>query len=177
MRKWHMAAGTLVAAAAVLLVGATVALAAPESRQVVMLDACDGPSFNLALNDDDACTRPGGVTFDTFINQLVTNGTAPAWRFAPGQAKLEAGGTITASNNGGELHSFTEVAAFGGGCIPVLNALLGLTPVPECAQFPAILFTTGAPGGGSVTTGPLAAGTHLFECLIHPWMRTTVTVG
>jgi plastocyanin len=176
MRKRRLAGATLLGGIAALLLSATVALAAPSSRQVIMLDACDGPSFNLALNDDEACMRPGGVTFDTFIGQLVTHGTAPAWRFAPEQATLAAGGTITAPNKGGEFHSFTEVATFGGGCIPVLNALLGLTPVPECAGFPGILFTTGAPAGGSVTTGALSAGTHLFECLIHPWMRTTVTV-
>ena len=33
---------------------------------------------------------------------------------------------------------------------------------------------TNAPGE-SVTTPPLAAGEHKFLCLIHPWMRVTVT--
>ena len=75
-----------------------------------------------------------------------------------------------------EFHTFTEVAAFGGGCVPELNALLGLTPVPECA-IPGIFFTTGAPPGAVVTTGALAAGTHRFMCLIHPWMRSTAEVG
>ena len=69
-----------------------------------------------------------------------------------------------------------RVAAYGGGCVPPLNAALGLTPVPECA-IPGILASTGAGPGGSVTTGSLAAGTYRFMCLIHPWMRTTVTVG
>ena len=31
--------------------------------------------------------------------------------------------------------------------------------------------------GFALTTGSLAAGTQRFMCLIHPWMRTTVTVG
>ena len=159
------------------LIATTVAWAAPAQRQVLMLDACDGPSFNAALEDETACTRPGGVTFDTFIGQLVRHGTAPAWRFAPGQAKLAAGGTIAAPNLGGEFHTFTEVANFGGGCIQPLNDLLGLTPVPECAQAPGIFLTTGAGPGGTVTTGALGAGTHKFLCLIHPWMRSTVTVG
>ena len=166
------------AAASVLgtLIAATVAWAAPAERQVLMLDACDGPSFNAAIGPG-SCTRPGGVTFDTFIGQLLKHGTAPAWRFAPEQAKLAAGGSITAPNKGGEFHTFTEVAAFGGGCVDELNALLGLTPVPECAQAPGIFFTTGAVPGGSVTTESLGAGTHRFLCLIHPWMRSTVTVG
>ena len=88
---------------------------------------------------------------------------------------MAAGGTLTATNKGGEFHTFTEVAAFGGGCVDELNDLLGLTPVPECAQAPGIFFSTGAGRGGSTTTGPLAAGTHRFLCLIHPWMTATVT--
>src|SRR6266540_2038488 len=58
------------------------------------------------------------------------------------------------------------------------NAVLGLTPVPECAGFPGGAFaaTTVSPGD-TVTTSPLSPGIHRFECLIHPWMQTTVTVG
>ncbi len=158
------------------LVAAAVALAAgPNHRQIVMLDACDAASFNEAIGEE-VCSRPGGVKFDHFVEQLLTKGEAPAWRFAPEQARLAPGGTITAPNRGGEFHTFTEVAAFGGGCVPDLNALLGLTPVPECG-IPGIFGTTGAGPGDAVTTGALAAGTHRFMCLIHPWMRTTVEVG
>src|SRR6266498_3441439 len=69
-------------------------------------------------------------------------------------------------------------AVLGGGCIAAVNALLGLTPVPECAGFPGGAFaaTTVSPGD-TVTTSPLSPGIHRFECLIHPWMQTTVTVG
>ena len=102
----------------------------------------------------------------------MAKGEAPAWRFAPERLKLDAGGTITGVNRGGEFHTFTEVAAFGGGCVPELNEVLGLTPVPECA-IPGIFGATGTPPGASLTTQPLAAGTHRFICLIHPWMRTT----
>jgi plastocyanin len=169
-----MAAITVIGGTVAALVAASVAWAAPSARQVLMLDACDGPSFNAAIGEG-TCARPGGVTFDTFIGQLMAQGEAPAWRFAPEQAKVAAGGHITAPNRGGEFHTFTEVAAFGGGCVAPLNAILGLTPVPECA-IPGILGATGAPPGAAVTTGALAPGTHRFECLIHPWMRTTVTV-
>jgi plastocyanin len=175
MRRTVLPVAAVMSAVAALI-GATLAWAAPSHRQVVMLDACDGPSFNAAIGEG-TCTRPGGVPFETFIGQLLKHGTAPAWRFAPGQAKLEAGGSITAPNLGGEFHTFTEVAEFGGGCVDELNALLGLTPVPECAQAPGIFFTTGAAPGGTVATGALDAGTHKFLCLIHPWMRATVTVG
>src|SRR5262245_9476996 len=163
------------------LAAATIAWAGPSTRQVQMLDACDGPSFNAALQDPEACVRNGGVTFDRFIGQLLENGSAPAWRFSPEKMSLDAGGTITAVNRGGEAHTFSEVAQFGGGCIQEVNDLLGLTPVPECANFPAppggpFFGATLAPPGGSVTTAPLSAGTHRFLCLIHPWMRTTVTI-
>ena len=172
MRRTRLVVLTTVAGVA--LAAASFALAAPSSGTVVMLDACDPATFNAAIGEG-TCERPGGgVTFDTFIGQLLTHGTAPSWRFA-GPATVAAGGTLTAVNRGGEFHTFTKVAAFGGGCVDELNDLLGLTPVPECAQAPGIFFSTGAAMGGSVTTPPLAAGTHRFLCLIHPWMASTVT--
>jgi plastocyanin len=171
MRRARLAAAGV---CVVALVAAAVAWVGPGSRNVQMLDNCDGPSFNAAIGPG-TCTRNGGLTFQKFFGALARGG-APSWRFSPGQLKLNAGGTITAPNRGGEFHTFTRVAAFGGGCIAPLNAALGLTPVPECG-IPGILATTGAGPGGSVTTGSLAAGTHRFMCLIHPWMKTTVTVG
>jgi plastocyanin len=150
----------------------TTALATSEHRTVQMLDACDGPSFNAVIGEG-TCERAGGVTFDEFIGQLLKLGEAPSWRFSPTHMRISVGGEIEAHNRGGEFHTFTEVANFGGGCVPELNELLGLTPVPECAN-PALFGTTGAAPGGEVATEPLAAGTHTFMCLIHPWMRTTV---
>lgn len=169
--------GVVVAAAIGVLGLAAVASAGPDARQVELLDDCEPVSFNAALMDEEACVKDGGTTFGEFIDQLLAQGRAPAWRFSPGRVKLDAGGAITAVNRGGEFHTFTEVAAFGGGCIAPLNALLGLTPVPECAGFPGIFASTGAPPGGEVHTVPLGPGVHRFECLIHPWMRTTVTVS
>ena len=181
MRRGY-ALATTAALALGVLVAATAAWASGSSSRVVqMLDACDGPSFNAALQDPEACVRNGGVTFDKFVGQLLENGEAPAWRFSPETMRLDAGGTITAVNRGGEAHTFSEVAQFGGGCIEEVNDLLELTAVPECANFPAppggpFFGSTLAPPGGSVTTAPLGAGTHRFLCLIHPWMRTTATV-
>jgi hypothetical protein len=66
---------------------------------------------------------------------------------------------LAARNRGGEEHTFTEVANFGGGCIAALNDLLGLTPVPECAGFPGGAFAaTLVRPGGAVTTTPLPPG-------------------
>jgi plastocyanin len=163
--------------ALLVLVPAAGSSAAGATRQVQVLDDCDPATFNAAIGPG-TCTKDGGTTFQEFIAQLLAQGRAPAWRFAPEQLRLDAGGTLQARNRGGEVHTFTEVASFGGGCIAALNDLLGLTPVPECAGFPGGAFgATSVAPGGTVTTAPLSPGVHRYECLIHPWMRTTATVG
>jgi plastocyanin len=173
MRK-RSALAAVAAAVLTMLAVAAVAGAKPSSRNVQILDNCDGPTFNAAVRPG-ACARPAGLTFQKFIAAL-SRGGAPSWAFSPSHLKLAAGGTITATNRGGEFHTFTQVAAFGGGCVPDLNGPLGLTPVPECS-IPGILGTTGVTPGASTTTAPLAAGTLRFQCLIHPWQRATVQVG
>ena len=167
---------SLVSALALALSAASTTTAASSHRQVQALDDCDPASFNAALENPNACVKSGGTTFDEFIGQLVTMGRAPAWRFAPAQMKLATGGSIDAYNRGGEFHTFTEVANFGGGCVDVLNQILGLTAVPECANAGVLFATTGIAPGGELEGAPLPSGTHRFECLIHPWMRTTVVV-
>lgn len=147
------------------------ALGAPRQRMVVILDNCDGPTFNAAIGAG-ACVRDGGMTFEAFFARLADGG-ARSWRFSPQWATVKAGGTVVAVNRGGETHSFTEVARFGGGCVPPINEAMGLTPVPECAD-PAS-FATFIPAGGSLRTGALGAGAHRFQCLIHPWQRSTIT--
>jgi plastocyanin len=179
MRAKHALAISAVLALGVL-VTATVAWAGSGSRQVQMLDNCDGPSFDAELGEG-ACVRNGGTTIEKFVARLLETGAVEAWRFSPEKISLDAGGTITAVNRGGEEHTFSEVAQFGGGCIDEVNALLGLSRVPECASFPAppailLFLSTLAGPGDSVTTAPLGPGTHRFMCLIHPWMQTTVTV-
>jgi len=153
---------------------ASTTLGASEERRVTMLDDCDAATFNAAIGPG-TCVKDGGVTFQEFIGQLIATGEAPAWRFAPEQVLLADGGSVDAYNRGGEFHTFTEVAAFGGGCVEPLNDILGLTPVPECA-IPGILGSTGVAPGEELEGAPLTSGVHLFECLIHPWMRATVTV-
>jgi hypothetical protein len=135
-----------------------------DHRTVQIRDACDPGTFNAALGPG-ACVRPGGgITFDRFIGQLLSRGVVSAWRFSPPRLNVDAGGTITARNRGGEFHTFSEVDEFGGGCIQELNDLLGLAPVPECAGFPGGVFgATGVPPGGSLTTGELDAGTYGFQ--------------
>ena len=164
---------SLAGAMMLVLAFSSSAIAAPNHRTVQILDNC-GPSFNEFLGEG-ACSRPGGMSVDTFF-KLFGIGGSPSWRFSPGQVKVASGGTVTAINRGGEFHSFTEVADFGGGCIDEINAALGLSAVPECAGGFGIIGATGVGPGGSLSTGPLSTGAHKFMCLIHPWQRTTVTV-
>lgn len=161
-----------IALASVFLLAFTAtALAAPSHRTVQILDNCDGPSFNAAIGEG-TCQRESGLLFDTFWARLSSGG-AQSWRFSPEQAKVATDGTVTAVNRGGEFHTFTEVAAFGGGCVPPINEAMGLEAVPECGD-PSLFGTTGVPSGASVTTPPIDAGPNLFQCLIHPWQRTTI---
>ncbi len=79
-------------------------------------------------------------------------------------------------NVGGETHSFSEVKAFGATPDPRFAVLNGALPpgTPFAEPVGDQRFT---PAGARFDITGLSRGTHFFECLIHPWMRTTVTVG
>jgi len=143
-----------------------------KEQHVNMLDACDPETFNAVIGPG-TCTRPGGgVTFQNFIDQLTKHGTIGSWRFTPLNASLHVGDEFVAFNQGGEVHTFTEVEEFGGGIVPLLNQLSGNTEVaPECN--PATL--TFIPPGGTYSDEVEEPGTEHYQCCIHPWMRATVT--
>jgi hypothetical protein len=138
-------------------------------RTVNLMDACDGPSFALA---GVSCTRNHGIQFDDLIAQLAATGSAGAWHNAPSQMDAKVGLTLTAVNKGGELHTFTKVAKFGGGFVPDVNNLLHLTPTPECMAV-SDGSTLILPGGAD-TDDIVQPGTTLYQCCIHPWMQTVV---
>jgi plastocyanin len=122
------------------------------------------------------CVGNGNTTLAEVNAQLAKDGFAGAWKYSSDDFTIRAGTAIQVTTTGGELHTFTGVAAFGGGCVAGINTLIGLTPVPECANFGALVASTGARPGQTFTVTPQARGTLRFQCLIHPWMRTTVTV-
>jgi plastocyanin len=136
-----------------------------------MSDACEPESFNAALGPG-SCVGNGGVRFAKFLQLLGRHQKAGAWHFAPSSLKVRVGQELLAVNRGGEEHTFTEVEEFGGGIVPDLNALAGEpVPAPECLAL--------APGdfvapGGSTTDDVEEEGTELYQCCIHPWMRTVV---
>lgn len=161
-----------------------------EGRQVQVRDECEHVSFDEALFPG-ACDPAfgGGVTFGQLLQELqadpaevLAEREVLGWRFNPDETQAEAGDVLVLTSRGGEGHTFTEVPAFGGGCVEEVNVVMGLGVHPLCAveedgmPGPDWLSTFIAPGA-TMTTPALTEGTHHFECLIHPWMRTTVTVG
>jgi hypothetical protein len=144
-----------------------------RDRLVNMMDACDSATFAVGTGDPAGCTRKHGVPFDKFIAQLQRTGSAGAWHNAPPVMTARVGETLVAVNRGGEVHTFTKVAQFGGGIVPILNQLSGnLVPAPEClALQPADFIAPGAADRDDTISAP---GTTLYECCIHPWMRTVV---
>ena len=68
--------------------------------------------------------------FSKFVDQLIAQGLLRTGLALCARAAEACcgGGTLEAPNKGGEDHTFTEVANFGGGCIDFLNGLLGLVP-------------------------------------------------
>lgn len=148
-------------------------------KKIRMYDDCNPESFNAVLGDG-ACVGNGHTTFDEFIGELAATQDAHAWRNQPTAMQVNVGRPLSIENRGGEVHTFTHVAQFGGGFVNELNGISGNpVPAPECLNFPGIVFVE--PGG--TETGPVAGssdlpvGVHKFQCCIHPWMRTVVVVA
>jgi plastocyanin len=150
---------------------------AQADKQVRILDACDPTTFNDAFGPGVCVDVGGDVTVEEFLSDNVLPEGHPAWANEPGYLRIKPGERVKVTNKGGEVHTFTEVEAFGGGFVPDLNNPTGSTGVPECVEDgdpnPALVFIS--PGGKLELTG-LSRGTHLFECCIHPWMRAAIKV-
>ena len=141
-----------------------------DVRLINVKDACDPTSFGGAGVD---CLRNGRLLFAKFLDQLGKHGIMRAWHFAPSVLHAKVGQTLMAVNRGGEVHTFTEVEEFGGGIVPVLNALSGNPDVaPECLALQADDFIQ--PGGFDADDEVEEPGTEHYQCCIHPWMRATV---
>lgn len=154
------------------------ALLQAGGRQVVMLDACDPASFNEAFGFE-VCTpvsAGAGIPFATFIALLERNQQVNAWRFAPEVIRVTRTTTMRVPNLGGIPHSFTEVEEFGGGFVPLLNALSGNPdPAPECVDpgnpnVPNSDVRLIPPGQADEITF-VPGESKKYICCIHPWMR------
>jgi len=155
--------------------GAPQLAAKGASQHVVTLsDACDPQTFDAALGPG-TCTRSGGVRFDAFLDLLGKHQSIGGWHVAPSEVTMQVGEMLVAMNHGGETHTFTEVEEFGGGIVPLLNQLTGLTEVaPECKALQGKDFL--APGASS-SEKEEEAGVEKYQCCIHPWMRAQVRVS
>lgn len=141
---------------------------------VEIRDDCDSVSFNAGIAPG-TCVRAGSTSLSAFTAELNANQSVAAWTFVPNTINVTVGGTVTALNTGGENHTFTQVANFGGGIVPSLNVAAGYaTEAPECAALPTNALI--APGTAVVTAPASAVGVVHYQCCIHPWMRADVVV-
>jgi plastocyanin len=164
-------------------IGATVLRAQVKSQdpRVALADNCDPKTFPAGLCA--VLPRPGDTTFNQFIALLFSPLSPtvvghPAWRFEPAYVDIKAQQTLRVTNSGGEAHTFTEVAAFGGGFVPLLNGVggpMGTSPLTIASECPAAA-ASGVLGPGDTVGIKLPPGTHNFQCCIHPWMRAVVDV-
>jgi len=163
--------GLGVAIVALLAAGLAPATAsARDSRDIRIEDRCDPVTFNAA-EVPGGCFGDGNVTLDELVASADPHvGGHHGWRFSREETDLKRDQALVVDNEGGEVHTFTEVAAFGRGDVPFLNPA-----VPETARADVIEDHTLAQGV-RLTFRWLDRGTHRFQCMIHPWMRSTVTV-
>jgi plastocyanin len=144
---------------------------APHARVVELRDACQKASWDVEF--PGLCSKDAGsVSLPEFRAQLAKGGSG-AWWIRQRALTLDAGDTVAATDVGGILHTFTEVDQFGKGCVPEWNQAVS-EAVDNCdfGKFGATVLLTGQ------TSKPqtLSVGVHKFQCLVHPWMRTTITV-
>ena len=177
-KSWVL--GILMFAGATLaLAQANPPLAPPSVAQVVALDECDPTTFNQALGADFCKNISLGAftTLDDLFAEAQSGHPDKKWDFEPDTLRIKQGTTVSVVDQGGEPHTFTEVAQFGGGFIPQLNAP-GETTVPECSGgFAKVkVARTRLLQGSTVQLPGLSKGEHNFQCCIHPWMRVKVEV-
>jgi len=181
--KFCLGAGVLTVAVAMLALAQNTPL--PDSgrrdakvAQVVALDECDPATFNVALGADFCKNIALGAstTLPNLLAEAAAGTPDPNWDFEPDTLHIKEGTVVSVTDEGGEPHTFTEVAAFGGGFIAALNN--GQATIPECSGgFGSIAVArTRLLQGSTVQVVGLTKGVHHFECCIHPWMRMDVVV-
>jgi hypothetical protein len=165
---------------------------ANDERKIVMYDDCNQADYDARFGPG-FCVGHGNTTFAEFASELVATGEVTAWKFKHQNqgSHVDGPGLLIIPNEGGLLHTFTRVEQFGGGFNAAFNRFSNNpVPAPECA----FVRPDGSLGAvppnatnlfiaqdqlGFLATGPgshLPAGTHHFQCCIHPWMRVTVEV-
>ena len=181
----HVTVRTLVIAS--LLLVAAAATAHQGSVVFRLRDDCDPATFNAVLGPG-VCKEgfDGDTTFAEFNEELAEDRDVGSWKFNPDEVRLDRGQGTLLESRAGETHTFTKVARFGGGFVPELNEAGRFGPPrPECGaeNAPAAPSATNVfvPAGAKIQ-GPVAGSTEMprgttrWQCCIHPWMRSTVSV-
>ncbi len=159
-------------------------------ERVDVRDDCDAASFNAVLGAGACDPRfGGGTTFGELGAALagekgqraMRDGRLLGWRNNPVETELDRDESLHAVSRGGERHSFSRVNAFGGGCVDDLNRALGLPLVGALGNSCLTVspeHVHAMPPGSTVriSRAELTPGENLYQCLIHPWMHTTVHV-
>ena len=164
--------------AAIALFGLTAGAGAVQGdKKIRMYDDCEPESFNAVIGPG-TCVGKGRTTFDEFIAELAATQDVHTWRNQPSAMHINVGRPTLVENRGGEDHTFTQVAEFGGGVVDILNNLAG-TPVkaPECLGPIELIHAGETVDGPTAGSAELPVGSHKFQCCIHPWMRTVIEVA
>ena len=187
LRRAVSALAMSAAAAATLIMTAPAAVAAPQDKPIRVLDQCDKPTWDATPGFQGVCLLDAGSVDPTRFTADLSRGGNNNWWINNRNETINAGDTLVVSNGGGEAHPFTEVNQFGQGIIPPFNAAVPNDPAFDQlggeAVIPSVFATIVAPTAdnpfGAATqrrVSNLTVGTHRFQCVFHPWMRTTVTV-
>lgn len=179
-RRTNFRTMVLAVVAAIALFGLTAGAGAIQGdKKIRMYDDCEPTTFNAVLGDG-ACIGNGHTTFEEFIAELEATQDVHTWRNQPSAMHLNVGRPAVIENRGGEVHTFTPVANFGGGFVNELNGISGNpVPAPECLNFGTMVFIPagGTEEGPTAGSSELPVGSHRFQCCIHPWMRTVIEVA
>src|SRR5258708_19405030 len=145
----------------------------PTLAQVVALDECDPTTFNAALGPDFcknvALDALGYATTLTDLFAKAANGTPdPGWDFEPDTVTMKEGATLSVVDLGGEPHTFTEGAQFGGGFIPPLNHGDATVHECSCGFSNLVMAKTRILQPSTLNITGLMQSTHLFYSCILP---------
>ena len=138
-------------------------------RRILLRDLCGGDSWAPF----GGCVINGPVERPAWLARVLETGSHPLWAISPIETSVQEGTSLEIVNVGGRPHSFTRVANFGGGALPLLNTREDTAiPAPECLQ----AFERIEGGGASAWLTFTGLGEQKYQCCFHPWMRSTVNV-
>jgi plastocyanin len=164
------------AVASLVLTAPAASADSPQVKTMRLLDQCDKATWDVEF--PGLCTASAGsVTLARFRADLAKGGNGNWWINNRSET-IDSGDSLHVLNQGGIVHTFTEVQTYGKGLIDEWNqAVPNDGPAITIAGNPVGFadFATAVNPGTSSDIVP-TKGVHKYQCIIHPWMRTVVTV-